>query len=230
MDQFERTKLIYGADYLDKLNDQHIAVFGVGGVGGSVCESLIRTGISEISIIDFDTINETNINRQIIATHENIGKVKIDVLEQRLKSINPNIIVHKYPVFIDAETIKDINFNEFTYVIDCVDTVSAKLLIIETCIKNNIKVISSMGTGNKMDSTKLLITDIYKTQYCPLAKVMRRELKQRNIKKLDVLSSTEQPIKHEKSATVVASNPFIPNIAGLKIGEYVIQKLIFVNN
>lgn len=226
MGQFERCELLYGDHYLTKLANKHIAVFGVGGVGGAALESLVRTGIPEISIFDFDTIAESNINRQLIADHNHLNELKVDAFEKRLLSINPDLIIHKYPIFVGKETIEKIDFDNFTYIVDAMDNVTAKLLVIEKAKSLNIPIVSSMGTGNKNDSSMLKIMDVYQTNYCPLAKIMRKELRARNIKKLTVMSSTQQPIKHEKNKETVASSMFVPAIAGLKISEYIINDLL----
>lgn len=211
---------------INKLKSSHICVFGVGGVGGFVVEALVRCGIGEITIVDFDIINESNINRQIIALHSTIGLKKIDVLEKRIKDINPNCIVNKYDLFINNDNINSFDFKKFNYVIDCVDNVTAKLAIITRAKENNIDIISSMGTGNKLDPKKFKITDISKTAVCPLAKVIRLELRKREIKGVKVLYSEEEPVK---SPDFISSISFVPSSAGLLIAREVILDIVKID-
>lgn len=211
---------------INKLKSSHICVFGVGGVGGFVVEALVRCGIGEITIVDFDIINESNINRQIIALHSTIGLKKIDVLEKRIKDINPNCIVNKYDLFINNDNINSFDFKKFNYVIDCVDNVAAKLAIITRAKENNINIISSMGTGNKLDPKKFKITDISKTAVCPLAKVIRLELRKREIKGVKVLYSEEEPVK---SPDFISSISFVPSSAGLLIAREVILDIVKID-
>jgi len=220
---FRRSIPLIGEAGIAKLNDSHVCVFGVGGVGGFVVEALARCGIGEITIVDFDTINDSNINRQIIALHSTLDKKKIDVLEDRIKDINPKCIVHKYDTFVNADNINDFDFESFSYVADCVDNVTAKLAIISKAKEFSIPVISSMGTGNKLDPKRFQITDISKTTVCPLAKVIRLELRKRDIKGVKVLFSTEEPIK---SSDFIASISFVPSSAGLLIAREVILDLV----
>ncbi|MEE0966861.1 MAG: tRNA threonylcarbamoyladenosine dehydratase [Bacilli bacterium] len=230
--RFSRLEILIGYENFDRLVHSHVAVFGVGGVGGYVVESLVRSGIGEITVIDYDTVSLTNLNRQIIAIEETIGKKKVDVIEKRIMSINPECEVHTYDMLYLKETADSIDLTRFDYVVDAVDNISAKLELIERCQKLNIPIISCMGTGNKLDPSMLEITDIYKTSVCPLAKVMRRELKKRNIKKQKVLYSKEYPIKPLKSneetnkREVVGSTSFVPSSAGLLIGSFVVRELI----
>lgn len=233
MNIFTRTEMVLGEENMKKLKDSHVAVFGVGGVGGNCIEALVRSGIHTISIFDNDVVSLTNINRQIIALQSTIGLKKVDVMKDRLLDINPNVDVHTYDIFVTKDNFDSIDFSVFDYVIDAIDTVSTKLLIIEKCKANNIKVISCMGTGNKLDPTKLMITDIEKTNYCPLAKVMRHELKKRRIRKVKVLASTEIPIKLKvenkeniNKRSVPGSCAFVPSVAGLIICSEVIKDLI----
>lgn len=224
MEQFARTSLLIGEDNLNKLINSKVIVFGVGGVGSYVVESLVRSGIGNISIVDFDVVDITNINRQIIALHSNIGKKKVEVMKERILDINPNINVTIYDTFVSYETIDNFNMADYDYVIDCIDNVTGKLLIIENCIKNNIKVISSLGTANKLDPSKLILTDISKTNTCPLAKVMRLELRKRGINHLNVLFSNELPIKNDSN--ILGSISFVPSTGGLLISSKVIKDLI----
>ena len=229
---FERTELLLGKEAIKKLSKSKVAVFGVGGVGGHAIEALARSGIGELHIIDSDKVCASNINRQIIATNETIGKYKVDVMEDRLHTINPNIKVYKYPFFYLPETKDSIHFSEFDYIVDAIDTITAKIDIIMNAKELNIPIISAMGCGNRLDPTKLLITDIYKTKNDPLAKVMRHELKKRNIKKLTVVSSNELPIKPlveirgDNNKVIPGSTSFVPSCAGLIIASHVIKELI----
>lgn len=191
MSEFERCELIIDLDNLNCIQNKHICVFGVGGVGGHCVESLARMGIKEISIVDFDVVSLSNINRQIIALHSTIGQKKVDVMKSRLLDINPNILCHTYDLFVGRETMDQIDFGAFDFIVDAVDNVTAKLLIIEKAKKLNIPIISCMGTGNKLHPESLKIMDVFETNYCPLAKVMRKELKNRKIYKLKVLSTFE---------------------------------------
>ena len=224
MEQFARTSLLIGEDNLNKLINSKVIVFGVGGVGSYVVESLVRSGIGNISIVDFDVVDITNINRQIIALHSTIGKKKVEVMKERILDINPNINITIYDTFVSCETIDNFNMANYDYVIDCIDNVTGKLLIIENCIKNNIKVISSLGTANKLDPSKLILTDISKTNTCPLAKVMRLELRKRGINHLNVLFSNELPIKNDSN--ILGSISFVPSTGGLLISSKVIKDLI----
>ena len=192
--QFSRTELLIGKDGVEKLQNSKVVVFGIGGVGSYVVEGLARAGVGEFILIDKDIVDETNINRQIIATTKTIGKPKVDVAKQRILDINPNAKVETCKEFFMPES-KDFFNKTIDYVIDCVDTITAKIEIIVRAKKHNIPVISSMGTGNKLEPTRFEIADIYSTSICPLAKVMRKELKKREIKDLKVLYSKEEPIK-----------------------------------
>lgn len=224
MEQFSRTSLLIGEENLKKLNSAKIIVFGVGGVGSFVVESLVRSGIGNISIVDFDVVDITNINRQIIALHSTIGKKKVDVMKERIQDINPNAIINTYDTFISNETIDMFDLSDYDYAIDCIDNVTGKLLIIEKCINSNTKIISSLGTANKLDPSKLTITDISKTNTCPLAKVVRLELRKRGINHLNVLFSSELPIKNDTN--VLGSISFVPSTGGLLISSKVISDLI----
>ena len=224
MSQFERTKSLIGEIALEKLASSRIAVFGIGGVGGYVVEALVRAGIGEIDLIDNDTINATNINRQIVALHSTIDQYKVDVMKARALDINPNIKINTYKTFFSDETVNEFNFSKYDYVIDAIDSVKSKLLLIETAKNLNIPIISSMGTGNKLDPTGFVITDISKTSVCPLARVIRTELKKRGIKNLKVLYSKEIPIKTNQKTP--SSISFVPPVAGLIIASVVVKDLI----
>ena len=225
-----RTEALIGKESLEKLQNSNIVVFGLGGVGSYVVEGLVRAGIQSICIIDKDIVDITNINRQLIADTETVGKAKVDVQEERILKINPLAKVTKLKEFINKDNIEEImntilsESTHIDYVVDAIDTVSAKLEIIKYCNKNNIKIISCMGTGNKLDANKFEITDIFKTSVCPLAKVIRKELKKLNISNLTVLYSKEEPIK--TNINTPASISFVPSVAGLLIAGKVVQDLI----
>lgn len=229
---FSRTEMLIGNDSLLKLQNSRVAVFGIGGVGGYVAESLVRAGIGKIDLIDNDSVSESNLNRQIIALHSTIGKMKTEVMSQRLLDINPELEVIIHNKFVLPENIDEFDFLHYDYIVDAIDTVSGKLAIIEKAYFLGKPVISSMGTGNKLDPTKFEITDINKTSVCPLARVMRYELKKRGVKKLKVLYSKEEPIKPtvqattEKGKAVPGSISFVPSVAGLVIASQVIKDLI----
>ncbi|MCI5501945.1 MAG: tRNA threonylcarbamoyladenosine dehydratase [Lachnospiraceae bacterium] len=225
-----RTSLLIGDEAVEKLKNSNVIVFGVGGVGGFVCEALARAGIGSISMVDHDTVSLSNINRQIVADHTTVGRLKVDVMKERIKNINPDCNVSAYDCFYLPENADEFDFTKYDYIVDAVDTVTAKLEIIVQAKKCGTKVISSMGTGNKLDPTKFEITDIYKTSVCPLAKVMRRELKKRGVKSLKVLYSTEQPRKQTVVAEgekrpVPGSISFVPSAAGLIIAGEVVREL-----
>lgn len=222
---FKRTEALIGTEALEKLKNSHVAVFGVGGVGGYVAEALIRSGIGTLTLIDNDTVKESNINRQVIALHSTIGEMKTEVFRKRAIDINPDITVNTVDLFFLPENRKEINFTAFDYVVDAIDTVSGKITITEECNNADVPLISSMGTGNKLDPSAFEISDIYKTSVCPLARVMRYELKKRGIKKLKVLYSKEQPVKTE-NGRMPSSISFVPSVAGLIIAGEVIKDLI----
>ena len=226
--QFNRTELLIGKDGVEKLNKAKVAIFGIGGVGSYVVEGLARAGIGNFVLVDKDEVDITNLNRQIIATHSTIGKPKVEVAKQRILDINPNANIEIYQEFFMPET-QGILDESIDYIVDAVDTVTAKIELIVRANKMNIPIISSMGTGNKLDPTKFEITDIYKTCVCPLAKVMRKELKLRKIEKLKVVYSKEEPIKNEQKENVKpvpASISFVPSVAGLIISGEVIKDIL----
>lgn len=233
--QFERTELLLGCEAIEKLHNSKVAVFGIGGVGGYVCEALIRCGVGNFDLIDNDDVSISNINRQIIATHDTVGKDKVTVAKERMLSINPNVNINTIKKFVLPENINDFDFSSYDYIIDAIDTVSAKLAIIEKAKKENINIISSMGTGNKLDPTKLTVTDISKTTTDPLARVMRRELRKRNINKLKVVYSSEEPKiplnrtdNKDKPRTrdIPGSTSFVPPVAGFIIASEVVKDII----
>lgn len=231
--QFSRTELLLGKDALEKLKNSRVAVFGVGGVGGYTVEALVRSGIGAIDIIDNDTVSLSNINRQIIATLDTVGLLKVDVCEDRIKSINPDCKVTKYNCFFLPENADQFDFSKYDYVVDAVDTVKAKLALVEICKEKNINIISSMGAGNKLDPTRFEVADISKTSVCPLAKVMRCELRKREINHLKVVYSKEPAVKvnvtddsdEVNRRSVPGSVSFVPSVAGLIIAGEVIKDL-----
>ena len=229
--QFERTALLLGKASVEKLAEKRVAVFGVGGVGGFVCEGLVRAGIGAIDIVDKDTVALSNINRQLIALHSTVGKNKVDVLEERLKDINKNLIIKKYKCFFLPETSETFDFREYDYVVDAIDTVTGKIELILKAKEAGVPIISAMGAGNKLDPTAFQVSDIYKTSVCPLARVMRRELKKRGVDKLKVVYSKEEPIKpqfEEGEEVVPGSISFVPPVVGLIIAGEVVKDLIRV--
>ncbi len=227
---FQRTEALLGNSGVEKLKRSHIAIFGVGGVGGYVAEALARSGVGKFTLIDNDVVSPTNINRQIIALHSTIGRYKTEVMKERILDINPDAKVNIKNTFFMPENSGEFDFSGYDYVVDAVDTVTAKIEIIVRCKESNTPVISSMGAGNKLDPTKFEVTDIYKTSVCPLARVMRYELKRRQIKKLKVVYSTEPPIKvqmvDEYAKNIPGSTAFVPSVAGLTVASEVIKDLI----
>ncbi len=241
LNQFSRTELIFGRSAMDILANARVAVFGVGGVGGFTVEALARSGVGTLDIIDDDKVALTNLNRQIIALHSTIGKYKVDVAKERILDINPECEVNAYKTFFMPENADQFDFSQYDYVVDAIDTVTGKIEIIEQAKKAGIPVISSMGAGNKVDPTAFEVTDIYKTSVCPLAKVMRYQLKRRGIKKLKVVYSKEEPItpvqsvveecvnESEKSSSrrsTPGSNAFVPSVVGLIIAGEVIKDIV----
>lgn len=229
--QFERTALLLGKASVERLARKRVAVFGVGGVGGFVCEGLVRAGIGAIDIVDKDTVALSNLNRQLIALHSTVGKNKVDVLEERLKDINKNLIIKKYKCFFLPETSETFDFREYDYVVDAIDTVTGKIELILKAKEAGVPIISAMGAGNKLDPTAFQVSDIYKTSVCPLARVMRRELKKRGVEKLKVVYSKEEPIKpqfEEGEEVVPGSVSFVPPALGLIIAGEIVKDLIRV--
>lgn len=224
---FERLKLLIG-DKINNIRNKKVLLIGLGGVGSYACESLIRSGIEYITIVDSDVIDITNFNRQLMTNMNNIGEYKIDVWEDRIKSINPNCNVKKIRNFIDESNIDILFDDNYDYVIDACDTIDTKVLLIEKCIKNNIKLISCMGTGNKMDPSRLKIMDISKTNYDKLAKIMRKKLKDKGINHVVVVSSDEEG--YTKIDKDIPSNGFVPACAGLLLTSYVINDIVGDNN
>lgn len=230
--QFSRTELIYGAEGVRRLAQSRVAVFGVGGVGGYVVEALARSGIGTLDLIDSDRVCLSNLNRQIIATHQTIGQLKVEAAKQRIRDINPECVVNCYPVFYGPDTAGQFDFTQYDYVVDAIDTVTGKLQLVEQAVTSGTRIISSMGAGNKVDPSAFRVADLSKTSICPLARVMRKELKKRGIKHLKVVYSEEPPLPPaggEQDSTqrrpVPGSNAFVPAAAGLVIAGEVVREL-----
>lgn len=252
LNQFSRTQLLLGEDSMKKLSESRVAVFGVGGVGGYACEALVRSGVGHFDLIDDDKVCLTNLNRQIIATRKTVGKYKTDVMKERMLEINPDVDVTIHKCFFLPENADDFPFADYDYVIDAVDTVTAKLELVMKCKELNVPIISSMGAGNKLDASAFRVADIYKTKMCPLAKVMRRELKKRGVKKLKVVYSEEKPTrpiedmsiscrthcicppgaahKCTERRDIPGSVAFVPSVAGLIIAGEVVKDLTGVRS
>ena len=222
--QYTRTIAVLGEAAIKKLKNSRVAVFGVGGVGSYTVEALARAGVGKIDLIDNDTFNITNINRQLYATHKTIGQYKVDIAHDRILDINPECVVTTHKMFYLPENADEIDLSQYDCIVDAIDTVTAKVELIVRADKCGVKVISSMGTGNKMHPEMLEVSDIYKTSVCPLAKVMRTRLKKEGIKKLKVVYSKEEPIKN--SDNIIGSVPFVPSVAGLIIAGEVVKDLI----
>ena len=241
MNEFSRTELLIGQAALEKLQNSRVAIFGVGGVGGYVCEALVRSGVGHFDLIDNDTVSLTNINRQIIALHSTIGKLKVDVMKERMLDINPDVDVSVHPCFYLPETADQFDFSNYDYVVDAIDTVTGKIEIIVQADAHQVPVISSMGAGNKLNPAMMEVSDIYKTSVCPLARVMRRELKKRHIKHCKVVYSKEKAIQPSQASlekyvtdgeenftkkSTPGSTAFVPSVAGLILASEVIKDLI----
>lgn len=247
LNQFSRTQLLLGEEAMDRLKRSRVAVFGVGGVGGYVCEALVRSGVGAFDLIDDDKVCLTNLNRQIIATRKTVGQYKVDVMKNRMLEINPDVDVRLYKCFFLPENAADFPFEEYDYIVDAVDTVTAKIELIMRAKASNVPIISAMGAGNKLDPGRFKIADIYDTSVCPLARVMRRELKKRNVRSLKVVYSDEQPIrpiedmsiscgthcicppgaehKCTERRDIPGSTAFVPAVAGLMIAGEIVKDL-----
>lgn len=247
LNQFSRTQLLLGQTAIERLQGSRVAVFGIGGVGGYVCEALVRSGVGAFDLIDDDWVCLTNLNRQIIATRKTVGQYKADVMEARIHDINPNAQVTVHKTFFLPENAQDFPFDQYDYIVDAVDTVSAKIALVMEANARNIPIISSMGAGNKLDTTAFRVADIYETQVCPLARIMRRELRKRGVERLKVVYSQEPPIrpiedmsiscrthcicppgtKHKCTdrRDIPGSTAFVPSVAGLIIAGEVIRDL-----
>ncbi|MGN1114588.1 MAG: ThiF family adenylyltransferase [Oscillospiraceae bacterium] len=248
LNQFSRTEILLGKDAMDKLRKSRVAVFGIGGVGGYVCEALVRSGVGAFDLIDDDKVCLTNLNRQIIATRKTVGMYKVDAMKDRILDINPDAQVNVHKCFFLPDNADEFPFEEYDYVVDAVDTVTAKIALVMKAQEKCVPIISSMGAGNKLDGSQFKVADIYQTKVCPLAKVMRRELKKRGVKKLKVVYSEEQPTrpiddmsvscrthcicppgaKHKctERRDIPGSLAFVPSVAGLIIGGEVVKHLI----
>ncbi len=224
-DQFSRTRLLLGDQAMQKLSRSRVAVFGVGGVGGYVAEALARSGVGALDLIDHDQVSLSNINRQIIALHSTIGEYKVDVMKSRIADINPACLVLARKCFFLPETRDEFHFSDYDYVVDAVDTVTAKIQLVLQAKEAGVPVISSMGAGNKLDPAGFEVADIYRTSVCPLARVMRRELKKRGVEKLKVVYSKEEP-KDCDGQRVPGSTAFVPSVAGLIIASEVVRDLV----
>ena len=247
LNQFSRTQLLLGQEGMEKLFQARVAVFGIGGVGGYTVEALARSGVGTLDLIDDDKICLTNLNRQIFATRKTVGQYKVDIAQQRILEINPKAVVHTYKTFYAPQTAELFDFSQYDYVVDAIDTVTGKLELVEQAEKAGVPIISSMGAGNKMDPTAFEVADIYETSVCPLARVMRRELKRRGIRKLKVVYSKEPPMtpiddmsiscrtncicppgtarKCTQRRQVPGSNAFVPSVVGLIIAGEVVKDL-----
>ena len=252
LNQFSRTELLFGKDAMERLYHARVAVFGIGGVGGYTVEALARSGVGTLDLIDDDRICLTNLNRQILATRKTVGKCKVDVAKERILEINPNAVVNLYKTFYAPQTAEQFDFSQYDYVVDAIDTVTGKLELVEQAQRAGVPIISCMGAGNKLDPTAFEVADIYETSICPLARVMRRELRKRGIQKLKVVYSKETPItpiddmsiscrthcicppgtarKCTQRRQVPGSNAFVPAAAGLIIAGEVVKDLTGVSN
>ena len=233
MDEFERFERLVGEEAMERLAKARVAVFGVGGVGSYVVEALARSGVGALDLIDSDEVSVSNINRQLIALHSSVGQRKVDVAAARVRDINPGCTVRTFDMFFLPENADVLNFADYDYCVDAVDTVSAKLEIVQRAQAAGAGVICAMGTGNKLDPSKLVVTDIYRTEVCPLAKVMRHECRKRGIEKLKVVYSTEEPIKagnrdEDGRRGVPGSSAFVPPAAGILIASEVVRDLLSV--
>lgn len=229
-DEFSRMELLIGREAVDLLSKKKIAVFGLGGVGSYAVEALARCGVGSLTLVDHDTVDITNINRQLYALHSTLGELKTKVAKERVRDIDGNILVHTYDTFYNKDTAHMFDFSAYDYVVDAIDTVASKLLLIEQSKLSKTPIISSMGTGNKLDPTKFEVSDISKTSVCPLAKAVRRELRKRGIRKVKVLYSKEKPIRSRtqegEGRPAPGSVSFVPSVAGLMIAAEVVRDLI----
>lgn len=248
LNQFSRTELLLGKEAMEKLNNAKVAIFGIGGVGGYTAEALVRSGVGTLDLIDDDKVCLTNINRQIFATRKTVGKYKVDVAEERLHDINPDVIINTHKTFYMPDTAEQFDFSQYDYIVDAIDTVTGKITLVVNADKSGTPIISSMGAGNKLDASAFEVADIYSTSVCPLARVMRTELRKRKIKSLKVVYSKEKPItpvddmaisckqhcicppgtarKCTQRRQVPGSTAFVPSVVGLIIAGEVVKDLI----
>ncbi len=224
-EQFSRTELLLGSESMERLANSKVAVFGIGGVGGYVVEALVRSGVGAVDLIDSDTVCESNLNRQIIALKSTIGTFKVDAMKERIMDINPDCKVNVHRCFYLPETAGQFDFTQYDYVVDAVDTVTAKIELVMQAKESKVPIISSMGAGNKLNPAEFEVADIYKTSVCPLAKVMRRELKKRGVKKLKVVYSKEEPTQ---KCTPPGSTAFVPSVVGLIIASEVVKDIVWM--
>lgn len=234
-EQFSRTQLLFGKDNMEKLKNSRVAIFGIGGVGGHAVEALARSGVGTLDLIDNDKVCISNINRQMVATFSTIGRYKVDVAKEKILDVNPEAVVNTYKTFYMPETKDQFDFNNYDYVVDAIDTVTGKIQLVMQAKEAGVPIISSMGAGNKINPAQFEVADIYKTSVCPLAKVMRRELKKRGVKNLKVVYSKEEPIspveisdelKDSPRRAIPGSNAFVPSTVGLIIASEVIKDLM----
>lgn len=234
----DRTKILLGEEGVKALENARVAVFGIGGVGGHAVEALVRSGVGSLVLVDHDKVSLTNLNRQIVALHSTLGQYKVEVMKERIKDINPDVDVETHCIFYLPETAGQFDFKKFDYVVDCIDTVTGKVQLIEAARQAGVPVISSMGAGNKLDPTLFRVSDISKTSVCPLAKVMRRELKKRSIRNVKVVYSTEEPVAHKlrtkeqeeaeennSRKVLPGSCAFVPSVVGLIMASEVVKDL-----
>ena len=234
-EQFSRTGILLGEEAVEKLQKSRVAVFGIGGVGGYTVEALARCGIGQLDLIDSDTVSVSNINRQILATHSSVGRLKVDVAKDRILDINPECVVRTYPIFYLPETAAEFDFTQYDYIVDAIDTVTGKLQLVERAVAAGTPIICSMGTGNKLDASAFMVSDISKTSMCPLARIMRKELKKRGISHLKVVYSQEEALTPDVDPEELArtgkrqipgSVAFVPGAAGLILAGEVVKDLI----
>lgn len=221
-EELQRTAKLLGEQAVERLAGAKIAVFGLGGVGGHAAEALVRTGVGALDIIDGDTVALSNLNRQLVALHSTVGRLKTDVCEKRFLDINPELKLRKFPLFFGEDTVEKLDFTEYDYVLDCIDDVSAKVLLAVICTQKNVRIISSMGAGNKLNPMGFKVADIYETSVCPLARVMRQRLRKAGVERLRVVYSTEEPVITERTP---ASCAYVPSAAGLLMAAEVIDEL-----
>lgn len=221
-EELQRTAKLLGETAVERLSCVKTAVFGLGGVGGHAAEALVRSGVGAIDIIDGDTVSLSNINRQQVALHSTVGRLKTDVAEERFLDINPEIKIRKFPIFFGEETADNFDFSEYDFVLDCIDDIAAKVLLAQTCTRLNVKIISSMGAGNKLNPMGFRLADIYETSVCPLARAMRGRLRKAGVERLRVVYSTEEPVITERTP---ASCAYVPAAAGLLMASAVIDEL-----
>ena len=234
-EQFSRTEILLGREAVEKLKNARVAVFGVGGVGGYTVEALARCGVGSLDLIDSDTVSVSNINRQILATHSTVGMLKVDAAKARVLDINPDCVVKTHPIFYLPDTAEQFDFSQYDYIVDCIDTVTGKLQLVERAVAAGTPIICSMGTGNKLDPSAFMVSDISKTSMCPLARIMRKELKKRGINHLKVVYSQEEALTPDVDPEELArtgkrqipgSVAFVPGAAGLILAGEVVKDLI----